>query len=336
VVTYDELDRVTILTNALGAFTNDYVGVTGRISTNYFPNGQQTVFSYHGTTNDQRLQTIHHLDPSSSTLSKFDYTYDAEGQIETWTRQTGTTDTNVWVMQYDPVDQLLGVTVRSNTVAGAILKQYFYGYDQAGNRTSEQIDTGSSGPSTVTTAGHNTLNQLTGTSGGGPVRFAGSLDELGTVTVAGIEAPLDSRTTNFVGYTQLTEGTNNVTVVATDYSANSRTNTYELVVTNNGAARTLSYDANGNLASVVTATSTNSYDWDAADRLVRITRLTTQTPSQLVTAFGYDGQGRRVQIIEEVDGTPVSTNRFVWCGTELCEERDATGATVAHSAAAEI
>ncbi len=37
----------------------------------------------------------------------------------------------------DPVNQLLAVTVRGNTVAGAILKQYAYGYDLAGNRTSE-------------------------------------------------------------------------------------------------------------------------------------------------------------------------------------------------------
>jgi hypothetical protein len=35
------------------------------------------------------------------------------------------------VTEYDPVDQLLGVTVRSNTVAGAILKRYVYAYDQS-------------------------------------------------------------------------------------------------------------------------------------------------------------------------------------------------------------
>jgi YD repeat-containing protein len=57
-VTYDMLGRVTVVTNALSSFTNAYVGVTGRISTNYYPNGQQTVFSYYGSTNDFRLQQI--------------------------------------------------------------------------------------------------------------------------------------------------------------------------------------------------------------------------------------------------------------------------------------
>ena len=44
-VTYDALGRVTVVTNALGTFSNAFVGVTGRISTNYYPNGQKTVFS---------------------------------------------------------------------------------------------------------------------------------------------------------------------------------------------------------------------------------------------------------------------------------------------------
>ena len=47
-----------------------------------------------------------------------------------------------------------------------------------------------------------------------------------------------------------------------------------------------------------------------------------------MTEFAYDGQGRRVLAVESEDGTPVSTNGYVWCGTELCDERDATGATV--------
>ena len=45
-VTYDALGRETMVTNALGSFTKTYVGTTLEISTNYYPNGQQTVFSY--------------------------------------------------------------------------------------------------------------------------------------------------------------------------------------------------------------------------------------------------------------------------------------------------
>ena len=37
---------------------------------------------------------------------------------------------------------------------------------------------------------------------------------------------------------------------------------YQVVVTNNAAAKTLTYDLNGNLISAVTSTSTNTYEWD--------------------------------------------------------------------------
>jgi YD repeat-containing protein len=179
-VTYDALGRVTVVTNALGTFSNAYVGVTGRISSNYYPNGQQTVFSYYGATNDFRLERIQHSTINTQ-LSTFSYTYDADGQIATWTQQADVQTPTVWVTEYDPVDQLLGVTVRSNSVAGAILKRYVYAYDKAGNRTTESV--GTSSTSSVTSASHNNLNQLTSTTGGGQMRFKGNLNELGTVTV---------------------------------------------------------------------------------------------------------------------------------------------------------
>ena len=50
--------------------------------------------------------------------------------------------------------------------------------------------------------------------------------------------------------------------------------------------------------------------------------------STIATTFAYDGQGRRRQIIEWTNGTALSTNKYLWVGTELSEERDATGATV--------
>ena len=41
-VAFDALGRVTIVTNALGSFTNVYVGATGLIATNFAPFGKQT------------------------------------------------------------------------------------------------------------------------------------------------------------------------------------------------------------------------------------------------------------------------------------------------------
>jgi RHS repeat-associated protein len=44
--------------------------------------------------------------------------------------------------------------------------------------------------------------------------------------------------------------------------------------------------------------------------------------------FAYDGLGRRAQDIEWQNGTAVSTNKFLWDGQGLCEERDNIGGTV--------
>jgi RHS repeat-associated protein len=324
---FDALGRVTVVTNALGSFTNEYVGVTGRIATNYYPNGQKTVFSYYGATNDFRLEQIQNLSPSAQNLSTFSYTYDADGQIATWTQQADANTPTVWVTEYDPVDQLLAVTVRSNSVTGTILKQYVYGYDKSGNRTSEQIQSGAGVPPAISSATHNNANQLTSTSGGGALRFRGSLDELGTVTVAGSSAAVDSETTNFVAYAEVSSGTNIVPVVGTDYSNNSRTNQYQIIVTNNSVAKTLTYDLNGNLASVVTGTSTNTYEWDAADRLTATESRTGVSPVTR-SEFSYDGYGRRTQIVEKQNASVVSTQKFLWRGTALSEERDSTGGTV--------
>jgi RHS repeat-associated protein len=216
---------------------------------------------------------------------------------------------------------LLAVTVHGNTVAGAILQQYAYGYDASGNRTTEQIGAGSS--VAISQSSYNADNQLTGRVGGsGQMLFAGSLNKPGTVKVAGSSATMNNLTTNFFGYTSVTNGTNVIPVTATDYSANSATNKYQVIVTNNGVAKTLTFDLNGNETSVVTSTSTNTYQWDAANRLVSITGATNQS------LFTYNGFGKRIQIIEKTNGVAYVTNRYVWCGAMLCEQRNNTGSTV--------
>jgi RHS repeat-associated protein len=43
----------------------------------------------------------------------------------------------------------------------------------------------------------------------------------------------------------------------------------------------------------------------------------------------YDGSGRRVGIVESHGSTVLTSKTFVWCGSQLCEERNSTGSTVA-------
>ena len=215
----------------------------------------------------------------------------------------------------DAADQSKGAWV-TNAASGQLAREYAYGYDAAGNRTSEQVNL------SVAKAGYNNLNQLLTLTNSGPVRFRGSLSEPGTVTVAGIAAAMDPGNRVFAAEAELGVGTNVVPVVAEDYSANRRTNQYQVVITNATEVRTLRNDLNGNLVSMSGSSVTNRYEWDAADRLVAIERGTNRWE------FVYDGMGRRVRSVDKVNGVTVADRRWLWEGLALGEERDSTGATV--------
>ena len=88
------------------------------------------------------------------------------------------------------------------------------------------------------------------------------------------------------------------------------------VSTSGGSATSLSYDLNGNLLS----DGTNSYAWDAENRMIKITYPGTGNYS----TFSYDGGGRNVDIVETVAGSVTSTKQFVWAGLTRCESRDAS------------
>ena len=75
----------------------------------------------------------------------------------------------------------------------------------------------------------------------------------------------------------------------------------------------------------MTGDGTRTFEWDAENRLVTV----TQGP--LRNEFAFDGQSRRTRIVERDDGVSIADRRFVWCGNELCEERDSDGSTVVTS-----
>jgi len=87
----------------------------------------------------------------------------------------------------------------------------------------------------------------------------------------------------------------------------------------------LAYDANGN---TTTDENGNTYTWDALNRLVAIV-YNSGPNSGTHTEFAYDGLSRRVQIVERAgttvgSGTVASTKNYLWVGTEIAEERDAS------------
>ncbi len=104
-------------------------------------------------------------------------------------------------------------------------------------------------------------------------------------------------------------------MVAQDWStnANTATNSWSVNVTG-GSARTFTYDANGNTLT----DGVRSYQWDAEDRLVKVTQGTNQWE------FVYNGLSQRVA--EKLNGNV--TRRWILDGAEIVEERAADGTTV--------
>jgi RHS repeat-associated protein len=303
---YDTLGRIQNTTNALGTFNYAYLGATGQLTRLDYPNGQRTDFAYHPNTaptatgnGDRRLRQIQNLKPGGLNLSTFDYTYEIAGQIKTWATTNDATSTLTDAFKYDAVDQLIEAQQPSSP---STIKNHLYRYDRAGNRTSEQID------NAVTSATHNSVNQLTARSATGPIRIAGTLNEAATVTVNGQPATVTSANA-FSADVTLAPGTQNITVAAKDYSNNTKTQNYQVTITG-GTPRTLAYDLNGNLNDDGAG---QTYQWDAANRLIKITRGST------VTEFVYNGAGQRV--IEKLNGTEIK--RWLWAGGyQPAEERD--------------
>ena len=85
-------------------------------------------------------------------------------------------------------------------------------------------------------------------------------------------------------------------------------------------AQGLTWDADGNLLS----DGQRSYSWDAENRLIGIAY--PGEPGK-ATSFGYDGFGRRTSIISTpASGGSSVTNSYIWCGSSICQARDASDA----------
>jgi RHS repeat-associated protein len=307
---FDSLYRLTNETNALGTFAYGYDGVTSRPKTISYPaTGQATTFDYLDNLGDHRLKEIHHQRSGGVTLSKFNYTTSAVGLITSWTQQADAAAATAYDYTYDPTDQLTAAVLKTTGATPSILKTYGYGYDKAGNRTAEAID------STLITTAYSVANRLQSQQAGGALHFAGTVSEAATVTVSGQPAPMDAAN-RFAGTANVSSGANTVAVTATDPSGNARTNTYQVSV--GGSAGSFTHDANGNLI----ADGSRTYEWDAEDRLTAVVQGTRRSD------FSFDGAGRRVRIVEKDGVTVLSDQRYLWCGLAICDERDAAGTTV--------
>ena len=315
---FDTAGRLDWAVTASGTYNYAYPVVTGsagtlttKVASVTYPNGQVTAFGYYPNSGSQRLQTLWNKTGSGetdTTLSRFDYQYDAAGQITRWQQQAGAGAASVYDFENDAVGQLTSAVLK-NVQSGAVQKTYRYAYDLAGNRTSETID------SAVTRDSHNIINQLTQRASGGAIPFGGTSDvPLSSVIVNGNPAVI-SGGTNFTGLASVVNGSNTVTVEAKDQSnpTNVTTNHYAVSATSGTAtSATLTYDLNGNLL----GDGPRTFEWDARNRLTAVNQGTHRTE------FAYNGLGQRVSVIEKENGTIQSNKRLVWVNSELAEERD--------------
>jgi RHS repeat-associated protein len=156
-VVYDSLGRLYTTTNALGTFTRLYESdVTPRLHSLTYPNGQTANYHYYDNSGDRRLQTLQHLTSGLVNLSQHDYSYDPEGQIQSWTKTLGTDETDL-SFTYDDAKQLTNVSRAQDNL------QSDYGYDYAGNRLSASTYTPAHGHApngTFFNYTANALNQL--------------------------------------------------------------------------------------------------------------------------------------------------------------------------------
>ncbi len=253
---YDSLGRLTTTVNPLGSFSRAYYGVTSRLQTLTYPNGQTANYTYFGNDDDRRLQTLQNLASGAVNLSKFDYTYNDEGEIMSWSSLLGTTSSGRW-FQYDDAWQL--ESARNTSDPGQATHRIDYVYHWGANRTSDK-SYNPQGP-----ANNGTLNSYPA-----EANDVNQLDSF-TTTINGVPGSTNALAHDLAG---------NVTV--------------------DGQGRTL--------------------EWDAANRLIAVNYTGTTKRSE----FTYDGLSRRIKIVEKTGSTVTSTKQFVWIGSRIAQERDAT------------
>ncbi len=224
-----------------------------------------------------------------------------------------------WAISHDAADQLRSVISYSGT-SSIVLEKWGYAYDPAGNRSYEEHD-GTGIPTTTANA-----NRLLQRGGAGSIRVSGTIDKAATVTVNGQPARVTSTAgaAPFVFEKDLAvaTGAQTFTIAATDGSGlPPTTQTYSITIP--ATHQTYEHDLNGNLRHIRSGGTTvvRSYEWDAADRLVKIVYADNGS-----TTFQYDGMSQRRLITEYApDGTTVtSTTRLLWLNGRVWQEQDAS------------
>jgi len=155
----------------------------------------------------------------------------------------------------------------------------------------------------------------------GKMRFTGTTTDEAWVTVAGVAAK-KLPGNRFEAWVNMKQGENTIPIAAMTPDKVIHTENYKVNVPAT-TPQTLTYDADGNLAS----DGRRTFEWDAHNRLAKINHSDGST-----TEYTYDAMGRRTRIIIwNASGTLASERRFLWIpgGNQPYEERTASNAATA-------
>ncbi|MBK8224139.1 MAG: LysM peptidoglycan-binding domain-containing protein [Candidatus Obscuribacter sp.] len=306
---------ISLQSNSLNATT--YRATTSSSATEVVlidlpPNGVQTAV-IGGTKTTGDVLTVNVYDAQLSGGSKaISYTV---GSSDTLT----TIATNVAAALNADTDlQGINVSATSSGTVVNILSASTSATSYTSSLSGGATETVSLAPSTSANLyGYNNLNELTSIAAGGPTRFQGGSNKaLKSASVDGNAASLPN-TLTFRRNASLSSGSDSVPVSVTDGSNTTVSQNYK-VSTKGSSSASPTFDANGNM----TSDGTNTYEWDAENRLIKINYPGSGNYSQ----FSFDTLSRNVKIVDTSGSSTTITKQFVWSGSGRCEERDGSGA----------
>lgn len=326
--TWDTLGRLaTINTTSgntgLGTFTFNYSTNLNRVDSISAPQSLVTNYTYFPNnatgTKAQSLESITHT-RSGVQYSKNVYDYDSAGRITAWDKEQTTTaaENSINSFGYNPSDEVTAYRKALASAPTTVVDQQDWAYDNAGNWLSTGTHAAMSTRTyDVNAQGVPKLNRLMSIGGAGSTVVAGTLNEFAEVTVNSQPATLRSDPVNggyqFSKQISVAEGSNTLTVQATDKDTPPNTTTQNYTLNVGGLSRSFSYDANGNLLS----DGDRTFTWDAKNRLLTVTVGGTRYRWQ------YDYRDRRVKEFKKVGTAAETTEKiFFWHENDLIMERN--------------
>ena len=273
---------------------------------------------------------------AGTAITQFDYTYNSIGQRQT-IQQSGTAFGAYGgnVFRYNSYNSrgemqtsaMYNGSATSAPSASAEIpgRRYEYRYDDIGNRTTA----GETGTSLVDDAyAANSLNQYT-TKQNNVVRVTGTVASGTKAAAYSSDGQIVALSVNgkgfggdLVPYSASGPATGTLSIYgASNVAGTSHVSSISKNWTFPGAAQAFTYDADGNLIS----DNINSYFYDAENRLVQITTLSSAVaagfPNQTLV-FKYDYLGRRIEKRVTNAANVTTATRFIYDGWSLIEEID--------------